>query len=176
VIRAGPESACLPISRTRASAGCAHALRPFKAAARIIFHRSIRRDLMSHATTAMATWVGPFWANAWVQFSVPKFKVLNSNQSFGPAVAILRMEPGSEIPRHLHEQTIETSYVLDGDFINEGTSYPKGTEFNIKPNAAHGPHTTRLAAPSWSHSATHLLSMISSWPSSSSWEWLLRYQ
>ena len=70
-------------------------------------------------------------------------KVLNSDQSFGPAVAILRMEPGSEIPRHLHEQTIETSYVLDGDFINEGTSYPKGTEFNIKPNGAHGPHTTK---------------------------------
>jgi|SRR4051794_21410930 len=70
-------------------------------------------------------------------------KVLNSDQSFGPAVAILRMEPGSEIPRHVHEQTIETSYVLDGDFINEGISYPKGTEFNIKPNAAHGPHTTK---------------------------------
>jgi NADPH:quinone reductase-like Zn-dependent oxidoreductase len=70
-------------------------------------------------------------------------KVLNSDQSFGPAVAVLRMEPGSEIPRHLHEQTTETSYVLDGDFINEGTSYPKGTEFNIKPNGAHGPHTTK---------------------------------
>ena len=70
-------------------------------------------------------------------------KVLNSDESFGPAVAILRMEPGSEIPRHLHENTTETSYVLDGDFINEGTSYPKGTEFNIKPNAAHGPHTTK---------------------------------
>ena len=31
-------------------------------------------------------------------------KILNGDQSFGPAVAILRMEPGSEIPRHLHEQ------------------------------------------------------------------------
>ena len=70
----GPESACLPISRTRASAGCAHALRPFKAAAaRIIFHRSVRRDLMSHATIPMVTWVGPFWADAWVHLSVPKF-------------------------------------------------------------------------------------------------------
>jgi hypothetical protein len=29
-------------------------------------------------------------------------KALNSDQSFGPAVAILRMEPGSEIPRQLH--------------------------------------------------------------------------
>ena len=70
-------------------------------------------------------------------------KVLNSEQSFGPAVAVLRMEPGSEIPRHLHERTTETSYVLEGDFINEGVSYPKGTEFNIKPNTIHGPHTTK---------------------------------
>ena len=70
-------------------------------------------------------------------------KILNGDQSFGPAVAILRMEPGSEIARHLHERTTETSYVLDGDFINEGTSYPAGTEINIKPMTAHGPHTTK---------------------------------
>ena len=70
-------------------------------------------------------------------------KVLNSDQSLGPAVALLRMEPGSEIQRHLHERTTETSYVLDGDFINEGISYPKGTEFNVKPNTVHGPHTTK---------------------------------
>lgn len=70
-------------------------------------------------------------------------KILNSEPSLGPAVALLRMEPGSEIPRHLHERTTEMSYVLDGDFINDGISYPKGTEFNIKPNTIHGPHTTK---------------------------------
>jgi hypothetical protein len=70
-------------------------------------------------------------------------KILNADQSLGPAVALLRMEPGSEIARHLHERTTETSYVLDGDFINEGTSYPAGTEINIKPMTAHGPHTTK---------------------------------
>jgi anti-sigma factor ChrR (cupin superfamily) len=70
-------------------------------------------------------------------------QVLNSEPSLGPAVALLRMEPGSEIPRHLHERTTEMSYVLDGDFINEGITYPKGTEINIKPNTIHGPHTTK---------------------------------
>jgi anti-sigma factor ChrR (cupin superfamily) len=70
-------------------------------------------------------------------------KILNADQSLGPAVALLRMEPGSEIARHLHERTTETSYVLDGDFINEGTSYSAGTEINIKPMTAHGPHTTK---------------------------------
>jgi anti-sigma factor ChrR (cupin superfamily) len=70
-------------------------------------------------------------------------KVLNSDQSLGPAVALLKMEPGSEIPRHVHERTTEASYVLEGDFINEGVSYPKGTEFNVRPKTAHGPHTTK---------------------------------
>jgi anti-sigma factor ChrR (cupin superfamily) len=70
-------------------------------------------------------------------------KVLNSDESLGPAVALLRMEPGSEIPRHLHEHTTELSYVLEGDFINEGITYSMGTEINVKPWTAHGPHTTK---------------------------------
>jgi anti-sigma factor ChrR (cupin superfamily) len=70
-------------------------------------------------------------------------KVLNSDQSLGPAVVLLRMEPGSEIARHMHERTTETAYVLDGDFMDEGISYPVGTEWNVKPLTAHGPHTTK---------------------------------
>ena len=70
-------------------------------------------------------------------------KVLNGDQTLGPAVVLLRLEPGSEIARHLHEHTTETSYVLDGDFINEGITYPVGTEYNVKPLTAHGPHTTK---------------------------------
>jgi anti-sigma factor ChrR (cupin superfamily) len=70
-------------------------------------------------------------------------KVLNTDQPLGPAVVLLRMEPGSEIPRHQHERTTETSYVLDGDFINEGIAYPVGTERNVTPLTAHGPDTTK---------------------------------
>jgi anti-sigma factor ChrR (cupin superfamily) len=70
-------------------------------------------------------------------------KILNSDQSLGPALVLLRLEPGSEIARHLQERTTETVYILDGDFINEGISYPAGTELNIKPMIAHGPHTTK---------------------------------
>jgi quercetin dioxygenase-like cupin family protein len=70
-------------------------------------------------------------------------KVLNGDQPFGPAVLLLRMEPGSEIARHLHEHTTESSYVLEGDFINEGIAYPAGTEWIVTPGTAHGPHTTK---------------------------------
>src|SRR4051812_35220848 len=94
----GPESACLPISRTRASTRCALALRPFKAvAARIIFHRSIRRDLMSHGRTAMVTWVGPFVANAWVHLSVPKF-------TGTPELALGPRPPDTTLTRCLYDQ------------------------------------------------------------------------
>ena len=70
-------------------------------------------------------------------------KILNGDQSLGPALALLRMEPGSEIARHLHEQATETLYVIDGDFIDEGISYPVGTELNAKPMTPHGPLTTK---------------------------------
>lgn len=43
----------------------------------------------------------------------------------------------------LTRHTTKFSYVLDGDFINEGVSHPKGTEINVKPNTDHGPHTTK---------------------------------
>jgi len=75
---------------------------------------------------------------------IATLKILNSDQSLGPAMALLRMEPGSEIARHLHEKVTETLYVIEGDFIDEGTtSYPAGTELNVKPMTAHGPHTTK---------------------------------
>ena len=70
-------------------------------------------------------------------------KILNSDQSLGPALAQLRMEPDSEIARHLHERTTEILYVLEGDFVENGISYPPGTEFNAKPMSVHGPHTTK---------------------------------
>ena len=90
-------------------------------------------------TSTIEATAAPFPNTKWTA----TIKVLNSDESLGPAVVLLRMEPGSEIARHLHEQTTEMAYVLDGDFINDGISYAKGTEFNIKPNTAHGPHTTK---------------------------------
>src|SRR5262249_14673572 len=70
-------------------------------------------------------------------------KVLNSDESLGQAATLLRMEPGSEIARHLNEHTTELSYVHEGDFINEDITYSVGTEINVKPLTAHGPHKTK---------------------------------
>ena len=102
-----------------------------------------RENLMSDSQIVEASKVEAIPAPFPETKGIATIQVLNSEPSLGPAVALLRMEPGSEIPRHLHERTTEMSYVLDGDFINEGISYPKGTEISIKPNTIHGPHTTK---------------------------------
>src|SRR3954462_11668518 len=80
-------------------------------------------------------------------------QVLNSDQSLGPAVIVLRMEPGSEIARHLHEQTTETSYVLEGVFINEGISYHQARSGISSRTLLTVPTRRRVAAPSWLRSA-----------------------
>ena len=102
-----------------------------------------RETIMSVTQTVEASKIEAIPAPFPETKGIATLKVLNGEESLGPAVALLRMEPGSEIPRHLHERTTEMSYVLDGDFISEGISYPEGTEINIKPNTIHGPHTTK---------------------------------
>ena len=103
-------------------------------------YRNSKRRLSTSVETVTIEAIAAPFPNAKGTITV---KVLNSDQSLGPAVALLRMEPGSEIARHLHERTIENAYVLDGEFINEGIAYPVGTEWNVKPMMAHGPHTTK---------------------------------
>jgi quercetin dioxygenase-like cupin family protein len=69
-------------------------------------------------------------------------QVLNADTSLGPALVRMVMEPGAEIARHYHTGEVETDYILEGVFINEGASYPAGTELNVKPGQVHGPHST----------------------------------
>src|SRR5436305_4565767 len=50
-----------------------------------------------HATIAMVTWVGPFWANAWVHLSVPK---LTGN----PELALGPRPPDATLTRWLYDE------------------------------------------------------------------------
>ncbi len=69
-------------------------------------------------------------------------QVLNQDLSFGPVFAILELQPGAYIPAHIHHRTAEQTYVLEGDFINDGISYGPGTFFCHDIGQKHGPHTT----------------------------------
>jgi mannose-6-phosphate isomerase-like protein (cupin superfamily) len=54
----------------------------------------------------------------------------------------LVMKPGSVIPAHIHEAVAEVLYVVEGDFINEGTQYLPGTSLHVRAGNPHGPHST----------------------------------
>ena len=48
--------------------------------------------------------------------------VRNQNYALGPVMLHLVMKPGSVIPAHIHEGVAEVLYVIEGDFINEGSN------------------------------------------------------
>lgn len=72
----------------------------------------------------------------------PSVQILNADPALGPGLLRIVMEPGDVIARHYHAGQAETLYILEGSFIDEGTTYYAGTELNVKPNMHHGPHTT----------------------------------
>jgi len=69
--------------------------------------------------------------------------VRSANYSLGPVMLHLVMQAGAVIPAHIHEGVSEVLYVAEGDFINEGKSYPAGTSLHVKAGKVHGPHSTK---------------------------------
>lgn len=69
--------------------------------------------------------------------------VRNANYTLGPVMLHIVMKPGSVIPAHLHKDTAEALYVVEGDFTNEGKKYQAGTSLHFKAGREHGPHTTK---------------------------------
>ena len=72
----------------------------------------------------------------------PSLQVLNADSEIGPGLLRIVMQPGDVIARHFHAGQAETLYILEGTFIDEGTSYTAGTELNVAPGKHHGLHTT----------------------------------
>lgn len=83
------------------------------------------------------------------EFAIPEgtpggFSVqwLNHDLAQGPIVHVMQLKPGAHIPAHYHNQAVETFYVLDGEFINAGTTYSSGSYFVVPIGTVHGPHDT----------------------------------
>ena len=68
--------------------------------------------------------------------------VRNQSYALGPVMLHLVMKPGSSIPAHVHEGVAEVLYVVEGEFINEGTRHAPGTSLHVKAGKVHGPHST----------------------------------
>jgi quercetin dioxygenase-like cupin family protein len=69
--------------------------------------------------------------------------IRNANYTLGPVMLHIAMKPGAVIPAHLHKDTAEALYVVEGDFTNEGKQYQAGTSLHFKAGREHGPHTTK---------------------------------
>lgn len=72
----------------------------------------------------------------------PTVQILNADPKIGPGLLRIVMQPGDVIARHFHAGQAETLYILEGVFIDEGTSYAAGTELCVEAGAHHGPHMT----------------------------------
>ncbi len=60
----------------------------------------------------------------------------------GALTVVTEMAPGATIPRHKHSWANEAVYVLEGDFIEDGSPHGSGTYFVGAHDTFHGPHTT----------------------------------
>lgn len=74
-----------------------------------------------------------------------KIRPLNGDYALGPAMILIRMEPGAFIPAHLHKKAAEVLCILDGDFINENKAYGPGDFLHSKPGTIHAPPRQRKA-------------------------------
>jgi mannose-6-phosphate isomerase-like protein (cupin superfamily) len=69
--------------------------------------------------------------------------VRSADYTLGPVMLHLGMAPGSFIPAHIHQGVAEVLYVVEGEFINEGTTYRVGDSLHVKAGHVHGPHSTK---------------------------------
>ncbi|HET6323494.1 MAG TPA: cupin domain-containing protein [Planctomycetaceae bacterium] len=81
---------------------------------------------------------------SWTDLGMPgvSMKVLHKEAATGFMVVLTRMEAGATIPAHWHSAADETVYVVAGDFVEDGVSYPPGCYFSGKAGTLHGPHST----------------------------------
>ncbi len=74
----------------------------------------------------------------------------------GALAVVTRMNPGATIPAHWHSKADETVYVLEGDFIEDGTTYGPGHYFIGAARTMHGPHSTRTGCILLTHFSAEL--------------------
>ena len=69
-------------------------------------------------------------------------KMLHQGETGGCFMGMTRLEAGSSIPAHRHTQADQMVYVVEGDLIDEETTYGPGAFLFVKAGTAHGPHSS----------------------------------
>lgn len=81
----------------------------------------------------------------WETLELPgvSMKVLDTDEDTGAMTVLTRIEAGASIPAHSHTQADESVFVLEGDFVEDGTEYGEGAYFFGARGTVHGPHESR---------------------------------
>ncbi|MBY0589637.1 cupin domain-containing protein [bacterium] len=69
-------------------------------------------------------------------------KVLHKESTSGAMTVMTSIEDGAVIPAHWYTNADETVYVLEGDFVQDGVSFERGSYFEGKARTTHGPHSS----------------------------------
>jgi len=77
-----------------------------------------------------------------LDFAGVSMKTLGNDDRTGGMTVMTRMTPGASIPAHCHTHADETVFVVEGDFIEDGISYGRGSFFAGAAGTFHGPHGT----------------------------------
>ncbi|GAB4519406.1 MAG: hypothetical protein Tsb0013_23280 [Phycisphaerales bacterium] len=68
--------------------------------------------------------------------------MLREDPDTGGFEALIRFEPGAVIPAHTHTHADEAIFVVEGDFIVDGTAHATGAYFYAPKGVVHGPVTS----------------------------------
>ncbi len=77
-----------------------------------------------------------------LEFAGVSMRMLHTDTKTGGMTVMTRLAPGAVIPAHLHTSADETVYVLEGDFVEDGTRHGPGWFFAGKAGEPHGPHSS----------------------------------
>lgn len=92
-----------------------------------------------YQTKLKANKTGDFEA---IEFDGVEVMVLHTNENTGAMTVVTRMDPGATIPAHSHTCADESVYVLEGELIEDGEVYARGSFLRGVRQTVHGPHYT----------------------------------
>ena len=73
-------------------------------------------------------------------YSGVQLKVLNRDEATSGVAVLRKFEKGTIEHAHIHPQSNETAYCLEGQWEESGTTYAPGTLFYAPQGEPHGPH------------------------------------
>lgn len=72
-----------------------------------------------------------------------QLKILHKNEETGGVVVLRKFEAGRTIPAHVHRAANEWAWILEGEWVEDETTYTPETLFFAPKGTRHGPHVAK---------------------------------